>query len=357
MNNKQRTNESIKTRPLRIVHCALFIVHCSLFIVLTGCGPKRNSDKPADTLRLAFFPNVTHAVALVGTARGTFANALGPGIKLEQQVFNAGPAEIEALFGDQIDIGYIGPGPALNGFLKSKGKALRIIAGASSGGASLVVRADSGITTIAGLAGKRAATPQTGGTQDISLRHALRQAGLQTTDKGGTVGLLPTANPDTLTLFVKKELDAAWVPEPWVARLVKEGNGKILIDERARWPGKKFATTVVIVRTRFLKVNPVLVRKFLDAHLDTVEWIQQNPDETRKIVGEQIENLTKKPIPEDVLKAALSRTEFTHDPLRESVLTFADWAKDLGFQREGREALGDLFYLKLLNDALSRRKE
>src|SRR6185503_12767801 len=180
-------------------------------VAISGCGPRggdgtstagSNSSTPAK-VRLAFFPNVTHGVALVGTANGVFAKSLG-GSTIEELTFNAGPAEIEALFGGQVDIGYIGPGPAINGFLKSKGKALRIIAGASSGGAGLVVRADSGITDIKGLSGKRVASPQTGGTQDISLRHAMQQAGLESTDRGGNVNVLPTANPDTLTLFKKK---------------------------------------------------------------------------------------------------------------------------------------------------------
>ena len=327
-------------------------------LALNGCvrrgGPAASDG--AETLRIAYFPNVTHAVALVGTARGTFAGRLGRGLKIEEQIFNAGPAQIEALFGDQVDIGYIGPGPALNGFLKSRGRALKIIAGASSGGAALVARADSGISDLAGLAGKRVASPQLGGTQDLSLRHALAQAGFKTTDKGGSVMVLPTANPDTLTLFLRKELDAAWVPEPWVARLVREGGGRILIDERSRWPDSKFATTVVIARTKFLDQNPDLVARFLDAHVETVEWIRRNRDEARRTIGRRIEELTGKGMPEDVLKDALSRTDITYDPLRGTVLEFAAWSRDLGFQRDRSQSLDRLFDLAVLNSALDRRK-
>ena len=330
------------------------VLLAAITVIGYGCRPSE-PESGAKSVRLAYFPNVTHAAALVGTGRGTFASALESGIELKELVFNAGPTEIEALFGDQVDIGYIGPGPALNGFLKSRGKALKIIAGASSGGASLVVRADSGITEIKGLAAKRVASPQTGGTQDISLRHALSAAGLASTDKGGNVTLLPTANADTLTLFIKKELDAAWAPEPWVARLVKEAGGKILVDERNEWPNRKFATTVVIARTKFLERNPDLVRRFIAAHLDVLDWMNENPDETRRIIGERIKALTKKAIPEDVLKDALSRTDFTHDPLRGTVLTFADWARELGFQRESRDALGGLFELSMLNEELTKR--
>jgi NitT/TauT family transport system substrate-binding protein len=337
-------------------------------LMLPGCGPN-SADSAAGTpganagndsdpiaVRLAFFPNVTHGVALVGTGDGTFARALGPNVKLEEQIYSAGPSEIEALFGDQVDIGYIGPGPAINGFLKSQGKALRIVAGASSGGTALVVRKDAGITDVNGLAGKRVAVPQTGGTQDISLRHALQGAGLNSTDRGGTVNVLPTTPADTLTLFVKKELDAAWVTEPWAARLVKEGNGQILMDERDLWPDKKFATAVVIVREKFLQEHSDLVRKFLDAHVQTVTWIGQNREAAHKIIGKRIQELTQKALPDDILSAALSRTDFTYDPLRESVLTFADYAKALGYQKDDRGALSDLIDLKPLNAVLAQRK-
>jgi len=307
-------------------------------------------------VRLAFFPNVTHAVALVASANGAYSRTLGPGVDLQEQTFNAGPAEIEALFGEQIDIGYIGPGPALNGFLKSRGKALRIVAGASSGGVGLVARADSGIVSTKALAGKKVADPQTGGTQDISLRHALQIAGLKSTDKGGTVSVLPVANPDMLTLFKKKELDAAWVPEPWVTRLINEGGGRILLDERDVWPGKKFATTVIIVREQFLREHPDDVAKILDAHIETVGWVNGHREQARKIVGEQIKKLTSKGIPDDVLKQALGRTDFTYDPLKQSVLTFAEWARALGYQREDQKVLASLFDLKLLNSELAKRK-
>ena len=307
------------------------------------------------TVHLAFFPNVTHAVALVGTGRGTFAQALGPTVKLEEQVFSAGPSEIEAVFGNQVDIGYIGPGPAVNGYLRSHGEALKVIAGASSGGTALVVRNDSGIADVKGLAGKRVSVPQTGGTQDISLRHAMQTVGLNSTDKGGTVIVLGNAPADTLTLFVKKELDAAWVTEPWVARLVKEGNGKVLQDERDLWPDRKFATTVVIVRSAFLKEHPDLVAKFMEAHVETVDWISTHRDEAVTVVGERLKKLTGKALPADILKSSFDRTDLTYDPLRGSILTFADWAKALGYLKEDRSSLGSLIDVQPLNAVLAKR--
>ena len=270
-------------------------------------------------------------------------------------MFSAGPSEIEAIFGNQVDIGYIGPGPAVNGYLKSHRSALKVIAGASSGGSALVVRSDAGINDIRGLAGKRVAVPQTGGTQDISLRHALQSAGLNSTDRGGTVNVLPNAPSDTLTLFVKKDLDAAWITEPWVSRLVKEGNGRILEDERDLWPGRKFATTVVIVRSKFLQEHPDLVRKFLEAHIDTVDWINGHREEASNIVAERLKKLAGKALPPDILKTSMERTEFTYDPLRDSILTFADWSKALGYLKEDRSALGGLIDVQPLNAVLAKR--
>lgn len=345
---------------------AVFVM--ALTVATAGCGPRTAGEQARGSgqatpggktvVRLAFFPNVTHGVALVGTGSGAFQKALGLEATIEESVFTAGPAEIEALFANAVDIGYVGPGPALNGFLKSKGEALRIIAGASSGGAGLVVRNGANITKLADLAGKRVSVPQTGGTQDISLRHALREAGLVSAEKqGGTVSVLQNAPADALTLFKAGRLDAAWVPEPWVTRLVAEGNGTLLLDERDRWPGRRFATTVVIARKQFLDQHPDLVKRFLAAHAQTVASIHKDPEAARRVIGERIKTLSKKAIPEAILKQALGRTDFTDDPLRESVLTFADWSRDLGYQRQGRDALADLIDVGPLNAVLAERKE
>ncbi len=346
-----------------------WLIGCvAALMVGTGCGPRGTGGETArgsgertpggkTVVRLAFFPNVTHGVALVGTGSGTFQKALGSDATIEESVFTAGPAEIEALFANAVDIGYVGPGPALNGFLKSKGEALRIIAGASSGGAGLVVRNGANISKLADLAGKRVSVPQTGGTQDISLRHALKEAGLVSAEKGGTVSVLQNAPADALTLFKAGRLDAAWVPEPWVTRLVAEGNGTLLLDERDRWSGRRFATTVVIARKQFLDQHPDLVKRFLAAHAQTVASIHANPEAARRVIGERIKTLSKKAIPEAILKQALGRTDFTDDPLRESVLTFADWSRDLGYQRQGRDALAGLINVGPLNAVLAERKE
>lgn len=308
-------------------------------LALSGCQPGSETPKaPADeTVRVAFFPNVTHAAALYGSASGGFSKALAPA-KVEEKVFKAGPEEIEALFAGEVDLGYIGPGPALNGYLKSGGKALKIVAGAASGGAALIARSDVAISSVKDLAGKKVAVPQTGGTQDIALRFALKEAGVT------TATVLQYAPADVLREFQNKTIDAAWLPEPWIARLEAEAGAKVVLDERTLWPGGKFSTAVVIARTEFLEKRPDLVKKFVEANAASVLEIQKNPEAARKAIGERLKTLQQgKAVPDAILKKALERTEVTSDPLKDSVLAVADRSKALGYLKEDRSALAGLF--------------
>src|SRR6202049_3425384 len=207
-------------------------------------------------VRVGYFPNITHAQALIGKATGKFDQALAPGAKVEWKAFNAGPSAIEALFAGALDLAYVGPNPAISGYIRSQGAALRVIAGATSGGAALVVREGSGIQKPEDFHGKRVATPQLGNTQDVALRAWLHAHNLQTREKGGDVQVIPISNADQLTLFLKGQIDAAWAPEPWAARLVHEGDGRIFLDERDLWPDHQFVVTNVIVNPKFLKEHP-----------------------------------------------------------------------------------------------------
>jgi len=307
------------------------------------------------TLRLAYFPNLTHGVALVGVERGTFKEALGPNVTLDVKTFNAGPALIEALFADEVDIGYIGPNPAINGYVKSKGAALRVIAGASSGGALFVVRPDANIKVAKDLAGKKLASPQLGGTQDVALRFYLQQNGLQTADKGGDVTIVPTQNPDILTLFKKGEIDGAWVPEPWATRLVQEASGQVFIDERTIWPEGQFVTTHVIVNTKFLNAHPDLVTAFLKAHVDTVQFIKDNADGAKSIVNSEIERITGQPLARDLLDKAYGNLDITYDPLAKTLFTSADSAFALGFLGDSKPDLAGIYDLGPLNAVLKEK--
>jgi sulfonate transport system substrate-binding protein len=328
-----------------------------LLLFLVGCGSQTSNGSSGGsvTVHLGYFPNLTHAVALLGVERGTFQNALGPNVKLEKKTFNAGPALIEALFAGDIDIGYVGPSPAINGYVKSHGQALRIIAGAASGGALLIVRPDANIQAAKDLANKKIADPQLGGTQDVSLRYYLQQHGLQAADKGGNVQILPTDNSTILTLFKQGKIDGAWVPEPWATRLVVEGNGKVLVDERTLWPGGKFITTNVVVRTAFLSAHPDLVNKFLQAHVDTIQYILSNPESARSMVNSQIKLITGKALPSKEIDMAYHNLDITYDPLTSTLQESANRAFALGFLGSSRPDLNGIYYLGPLNQVLATK--
>ncbi|MCS6776547.1 MAG: ABC transporter substrate-binding protein [Chloroherpetonaceae bacterium] len=323
----------------------------ALWSLLSGCAPCCDAGTDERVVQLGYFPNVTHGVALVGTGRGLFARALGADVRLKERVFAAGPSAVEALFAGQLDIGYIGPGPAVNGFLKSRGRALRIVAGAASGGAGLVAREDAGIASIADLAGRRVVVPQIGGTQDVALRHALGAAGLRATDRGGNVTVIGAAPSDALALFLRREVDAAWVVEPWVSRLIREGRGRLVLDERALWPEGRFSTVCVVMRTGFLEKHPDLARRFLQAHVETARWIEGHRSAAGNVIRERIRQLTGKGLPEGVVRDALNRIVFTTDPLQGTVLETARRAQALGYLREDLNLLENLFDLQPLAEA------
>ena len=306
-------------------------------------------------IRVGAFPNVTHPQAMVGKSNGWFEKAMGPAVKIEWKGFNAGPSAIEALFAGAIDMTYIGPNPAIAGYVRSNGEALRVVAGATSGGASLVVRKDAGIQKPEDFHGKKVATPQMGNTQDVSLRAWLIAHGMKTTDKGGDVQVIPLANPDQLTLFLKKELDAAWAPEPWATRLIQEGNGRLFLDERTLWPNGDFVLTHLIVRAQFLKEHPDLVKNWIRAHVELTEWINGHAREAKKLLNQQIAKDTGKALPDAVLDEAFGRVTATYDPLRSSLMTAAKSAFDAGFLGRQMPDLSNLYDLSLLNQVLAEK--
>src|SRR6476646_3248395 len=309
-------------------------------------------------LRIGYFPNINHAQAVIGLGNGDFQKALGNSITVQPFLFNAGPSAIEALLAKRVDVTYVGPNPAINGYVVSDGKDLRIISGAASGGAVFVVRNDSGIKSPKDFAGKKFASPQLGNTQDIALRKYLLDNGYKTTDNGGNVTVTPVANPDILTLFLKKQLDGAWVPEPWGARLVKEANGRIFLDERSIWPDGKFVTANIAASTDYLKNNPDVIEKLLAAHVNETIWMNNHKDDAIKAFNTELKKLTGKTIAEDELRQAWSRIEFTYDPIKQSLLKLANDAYDLGFLAKGKKQQPDLsgiYDLTLLNNILKKK--
>lgn len=307
-------------------------------------------------VRVGAFPNITHAQAMVGKANDWFDKAMGPQVKVQWTSFNAGPSAIEALFAGAIDMTYVGPNPAINGYVRSNGEALRVVAGAASGGASLVVRNDAGINSPEDFHGKRVASPQFGNTQDVALRNWLKKNGLKTNDKGGDVQIVPMANPDQLTLFLRKDLDAAWAPEPWATRLIHEGNGRLLVDERSLWPNGQFVIGLLVVNTKFLNAHPDLVKNWIRANVELTDWINAHQSEAKKLLNAQIQRETGKSLPANVLDEAFSRMQVTYDPLRAALMTAAQQAFEDGFLGRQMPDLARLYDLTLLNDVLAEKK-
>ena len=338
------------SRPLARVAMVLGAVVATLG--MSACGGDSHAMGATPTeVRLGYFPNLTHATAIVADKEDLFTKHLGT-TKLTVSTFNAGPAAMEALKSGAIDAAYVGPGPATNTFINSDGKALTIVAGAALGGSSLVV--DPSITSAADLKGTKVSTPSLGNTQDIALRHWLRAHGLRTDlQGGGDVSVLPQDNAQILDTFTQKLIGGAWVPEPYATRLVQAG-GKVLVDERDLWPQGKFATTVLVVRTDFLREHPETVTALLAGHLDATEVIAEDPARAQRDVADLIAKVSGKPLEAAAILAAWNRLEFTVEPAASSLFLGAQHAHEVGVLKE-LPKLDKLVDLSLLNALLKER--
>ena len=324
-----------------------------LVVCAFACG---SSSSPSDdgplTIRLGYFPNLTHAPALVGLKEGMFAKQLGNDVTIETHTFNAGGDAVTAILSGSIDMSFMGPNPTTNAFAQSHGEAVRVISGATSGGALLVVRA--AITSPDQLRGKKIADPQLGGTQDVALRWYLKNQGYNV-DKlgGGDVSVLPQDNSLTLNAFKQGQIDGAWVPEPWASRLVLEGGGHVLVDERDLWPGGKFVTTDLVVATQFLHDHPKRVKQFLTGLYRTVQFLAANASESQSVANAAVAEITGKQLAAGVVAAAWPHMAFTLDPLATTLNTSADHARSLGLL--SNVDLTGLYDLTLLNEVLSEQ--
>jgi len=305
-----------------------------------------NSDETTheNKIRVAYFPNISHAVPIIGMEKGTFQDQIGNNTVIESMLFDAGPQVIESIFAGSIDIAYVGPGPAINGFLKSENHNVKILSGAASGGASFIVHPDSKINSVADFGGKRIAAPQIGNTQDISLRNYLSENGLKPAEKGGSVIVLNIPNPDIYTLFAKGDIDAAWVPEPTATILVQQLNGTRLFNEEELWPDNRFASVLLIAREEYVNQNPDVINKWLEAHQQTVNWINSNPEQTRVIFIQFMKKETGKSLSGTLIDESLSNLEITSDPIVSSIHTFAKRADSLGYLGRHGYSLDGIFF-------------
>lgn len=337
-----------------IIIISLIILGAILIFPLVQQQPFSQIEEKKE-LKIGYFPNINHVQAVIGIGNGDFKKTLGDNVEIKPFVFNAGPSAIEALFAKQVDVTYVGPNPAINGYAISEGKDVRAIAGASSGGAVFVIRADTGITSTADFANKKFASPQLGNTQDVALRNYLFEHGFKTVENNGNVHILPAKNADILTLFLKKDIDGAWVPEPWGERLIKEANGKLFLDERDLWPDGKFVTGLIVVRTDYLQNNPDVIEKLLKAHIEETQRINNNKEEAIKNFNTELKKITGQTIPEDQLKESLTRLEFTYDPIQQSLYKSANDAFNVGFLGKSQPDLSNIFDLNILNKVLKEK--
>jgi len=336
-------------------------------LVLTACssgsaddaGSASGSAAPAadiTTLRLGYFPNLTHAPALVATQQGLFKEALKEvDLTVTPTVFNAGPDAVTALFADSLDCSYIGPNPAVNAYVQSGGEAIRVVSGATSGGAALVVRP--GITDVETMKGKSFATPQLGNTQDVAFRYWLKEQGVETTPEGGgDVSIKPQSNAEGLAAYASGDIDGAWVPEPWVSEYVAQG-AEVLVDEKTLWPEGKFVTTHIICRTAFIAEHPEAVSALLKGHLAAIESIEADPAAAKESFSLALAALTGSSPKPEILDRAWDQVAFTADPLTTTLVKSASDAVAVGLlDQAGLDAAGGLpgklYDLAILNEVL-----
>ncbi|MBQ3600904.1 MAG: aliphatic sulfonate ABC transporter substrate-binding protein [Lachnospiraceae bacterium] len=299
-----------------------------LVMSITGCG---NGDSKNE-VNIGYFNNITHSQALWMKSQGTLEESLGEEINLKWTAFNAGPAEVEALFSGDVDMGYIGPVPAVSANVKSNGDVV-VLTGATQGGEVLVARADAGIESVADLSGKVVAIPQIGNTQHISLLQLLSSNGLKPVTEGGNVTVTAVANADVGNMLDRGDIDAALVPEPWGATLMEKG-AKLVLGSEDIYMNGEYNTAVVVVRKEFLEKNPEIVEKFLEAHGMATDAINNNRDEALKTINEELKNATGKQLGDDIIKSAFERIVVTDQLNKESVLGFAQLSLEQEFIKE-----------------------
>ena len=316
------------------------IILGSIAAIVLNSNEKLNENN----LRIAYFPNVGHVIPIVGIEKGFFLEKIDSDTEIESRIFDSGPQVIESLFANSVDIAYVGPGPAINGFLNSENKNIKILSGAASGGASFIVHPNSEINSASDFVGKKIAAPQIGNTQDVSLRHYLSENNLKPAEKGGSVVVYNISNPDIYTLFVKGEIDGAWVAEPWATILETELGGNRLFFEEDLWPNKQFASVLLIVNSNYAEKNPEIISNFLLSHKQTVNWINNNPIETRNIFNSFLKSHLGQSLSDNVVDISLSNLEITSDPVSNSVYSFAEKADALGYLGRNGYDLSEIFY-------------
>lgn len=332
MSHQRNSGAHILNMP-RILDLA--VMAAGLFCGCTRSDTPESRSAVLPELRLGYFANLTHAQAILGVASGEFASAIAP-TRLSTSIFNAGPSLVEALFVGELDVGYIGPGPAINAYVKSGGRGIRVIAGACANGVVIVASAKSNIHQMTDLKGRRVATPQLGNTQDISARHYL----LRKLGQPDVNNVLAISNAEQVGMMVRGEIDAAWAPEPWGARLVAEAEGHIIGEEKDLWPDKEFTLAAIVTTPEFLAARPDVIRKLLTVHIAWTKRLATEPDRHLPQLSAALLALTGKKLPKGVLPAAIRRTRFTDEPLEATFRTFGQWSYEVGYSKQAPDLAG-----------------
>lgn len=328
-----------------IKRSAVVLASGALLLGVAACGgsstPKANANGSASELRLGYFANITHATAIYGVSSGIFQKDLGS-TKLIPKTFNAGPETIEALRGGALDAAFLGPNPAINGFTQTNGSLLRIVAGTTSGGASLIVQPS--ITDVSQLSGKKVATPQVGNTQDVAAKFYFKT-------KSVKANVVAVANADVESAFTGKSIAGAWVPEPYASRLMLNDGGKKLVDEATLWPGGKFVTTQLVVTQKFLKAYPTTVEALLKGLIEANDKVAAKSADVEAAVNAAIKGLSGKALKPAVLTSAFAALTPTVDPIASSLKTDLEHGVEIGVSKQAD--LKGIYDLTLLNKLLT----
>ena len=320
----------------------------------SGSSGGSSASSPV-TLRLGFLENITHASALVGVKEGFFSKDLGKKVTLKLVPFSTGTEEATALLAGQLDAAYVGPNPTIKAWETSNGSLIKVISGAASGGAALVVK--KGITSPAQLKGQKLATPSLGNTQDVALRYWLKQHGLTTTQTGGgDVPITPiTPNSDAVLAFKSGQIAGGWEPAPYDVEMVQAG-GHELVNEASLWPKGQFVTTNLVVTQKFLKADPTAVNGLLKGQIQASDFINKNKSQAEAAANAELSTLTSKPLKSAVLAGAFAQITFTNDPIASSLLTDAQHAESVGLLKPVKNLSG-IYDLTPLNTLLKAQGE
>jgi sulfonate transport system substrate-binding protein len=325
----------------------------ALALSSAGCASSESRARgSADVLRLGLSPTLNQAPGHVALATGRLSETLAP-TRVEVTAFNSGKDTALALLAGELDAAYMGPWPAASLFLRSGRFA--VVAGATVGGASLVVGRTSHIAQARDLRGRKVAVPGVSNTQDVALRAWLQDNGLRAGDQGGDVAVVEVDNPAVARLLRDGDVDAAWMPEPYPTYLEARGIADVLVDEAALWPDGEFLTSNLVVSTVYMDAHPDLVHRLVQAHVATVRFMQAQPERAEQLALRRLLAAGAPALGRDVLARAWDKLTFTWEPMPSSMVRVVENAHRVGLLAEPPEGILGIYRLDDLDEVLEER--